>query len=600
MCGIMGYVGPQSAVDVLLGGLRRLEYRGYDSAGIALSTGEGIHLVKRAGPLRVLSQEIAQNPPPPSTMGIGHTRWATHGGVSDRNAHPHLDCAGRLAVVHNGIIENAAALREDLLRQGHTLRSETDSELVAHLLEEEEGDLLHRLQRVALRCEGAYALLAFDREEPGRLCTVRRTSPIAIGWTEDEVFVASGAIALAPWLSQCIYLDDGEIADLRPGHADVYLLRDLAPIRKVLHDIAVSGELPDAGEHGLFYRKEVHEQPAAWRAVMQGRLDESGAVDLSDAGLTPAALGAVRRVLFLAMGSSLHASQMAVERLQLTAGIPAEAHLSSEFRDTRSFLEPGTLAVAVSQSGETIDTLAALRHARTLGASVLGLVNAPGSTIARESDYVFDLRAGTEISVASTKAFTTQAVALELLTAALAAAHGHPPAAETLAALRAAPAIAEDFLAEFHLPEELVLRCAKAPGVIFLGRGQDLSLAREGSLKLKELSYVWSEAFAAGELKHGPLALVDESVPVVVCATDPRHAVKLRSSLAEASARGAYGVSLGADLGGAAHIALPIHEASAAYLIGALPLQMLAVEVAEARGCSIDQPRNLAKSVTVE
>lgn len=596
----MGYVGPRPAVEVLIGGLRRLEYRGYDSAGIALAAAQGIHLVKRAGPLRVLEEEIARNPTPPAAMGIGHTRWATCGGVSDRNAHPHLDCHEQIAVVHNGIIENAAELRAELEAQGHTIRSETDSELVAHLLEEVKGDLVQRLQVVAKRCEGAYALLAFDLEDPNRLCAVRRTSPIAIGYTENEVFIASGAIALAPWLERCIYLDDGEIADLRPGSVEVYGIDDLAPLRKNWHDINVSGELPDAGHHGLFFRKELFEQPAAWRAVMHGRLDEAGALDLSDTGLTEDGLRAVQRVLFLGMGSSLHACQFAVERLQDIARLPAEAYLSSEFRGTRSFLEEGTLAVAVSQSGETIDTLTALRHARALGASVLGLVNAPGSTIARESDYVFDLRAGPEISVASTKAFTTQAVALELLVTALAQAHGHNRGPQGLTPLRAAPALAEDFLAEFRLPEELVERCAQAPGVIFLGRGQDLSLAREGSLKLKELSYVWSEAFAAGELKHGPLALVDTSVPVIVCATDPRHAVKLRNSLAEAAARGAYGVSLGADLHGTLHISLPVHDPMAAFLIGALPLQLLAVEVALARGCPIDQPRNLAKSVTVE
>ncbi|MDA8345265.1 MAG: glutamine--fructose-6-phosphate transaminase (isomerizing) [Thermaerobacter sp.] len=600
MCGIMGYVGPRPAVEVLIGGLRRLEYRGYDSAGIALGMAQGIHLVKRAGPLRVLWEELEQNPPPPAGMGIGHTRWATHGGVSDENAHPHLDCHERIAVVHNGIIENAAALRIELESRGHRLRSETDSELVAHLLEEAPGDLLHRLQAVANRCEGAYALLAFDLADPNRLCAVRRTSPIAIGFTENEVFVASGAIALAPWLKRCIYLDDGEMADLRPGHADIFRLHDLAPVQKAFHEVSVSGDLPDAGRHKLFFRKELFEQPAAWRSVMQGRLDEAGSVDLSDTGLTHETLSAVQRVLFLAMGSSLHASQMAVERLQQFAQLPAEAHLSSEFRDTRTFLEPSTLVVAVSQSGETIDTLAALRHARALGATVVGLVNAPGSTIARESDYVFDLRAGAEISVASTKAFTTQAVALDLLASALAAAHGRGPNIESLSALRAAPTIAEDFLEEFRLPNDLVERCAQAPGVIFLGRGQDLSLAREGSLKLKELSYVWSEAFAAGELKHGPLALVDATVPVIVCATDSRHAVKLRNSLAEATARGAYGVSIGADLNATMHIALPIHDATAAYLIGTLPLQLLAVAVAETRGCTIDQPRNLAKSVTVE
>ncbi len=600
MCGIMGYVGPRPAVNVLVGGLRRLEYRGYDSAGIALGTTDGIHLVKRAGPLRVLSEELEQNPPPPAAIGIGHTRWTTHGGVSDRNAHPHLDCREQIAVVHNGIIENASELRLELESRGHELRSETDSELVAHLLEEVEGDLLHRLQVVAKRCEGAYALLAFDLAEGLHMCAVRRTSPIAIGFNEAEVFVASGAIALAPWLERCIYLDDGEIADLRPGRADVFRLADLAPIEKAFHEISVSGDLPDAGRHRHFYMKELYEQPSAWRSVMQGRLDDSGNVDLADTGLTHEALRAVQRLLFLAMGSSLHASQMAVERLQQFAQIPAEAILASEFRDTRTFLEPGTLAVAVSQSGETIDTLAALRHARDLGATVLGLVNAPSSTIARESDFVFDLRAGTEISVASTKAFTTQAVALELLVSALAAAHGRVDTTGRLAALRAAPAIAEDFLMEFRLPEDLIARCAAAPGVIFLGRGQDLSLAREGSLKLKELSYIWSEAFAAGELKHGPLALVDSRVPVIVCATDQKHAPKLRNSLAEASARGAYGVSVGADLHATIHLGLPMHDSLAAYLLGALPLQLLAVSVAEARGCSIDQPRNLAKSVTVE
>jgi glucosamine--fructose-6-phosphate aminotransferase (isomerizing) len=323
-------------------------------------------------------------------------------------------------------------------------------------------------------------------------------------------------------------------------------------------------------------------------------------VDLRADGIDEAFLSSISRIVFLAMGSSLHACQMAVERLGDVVRLPAQAELASEFRDTRSFLEPGTLAVAVSQSGETIDTLAALRHARAMGATVLSLVNAPASTIARESDFVLDLRAGFEISVASTKAFTTQVIALELLTAALAQARNRPLPPTDLHALRALPTVAEDFLSGFKLPGDLIETCAKAPGVIFLGRGQDLSLAREGSLKLKELSYVWSEAFAAGELKHGPLALVDSKVPVIVCVTDPRHAVKLRSSLAEATARGAYGVAIGSDLGATLQLTLPLKERIGAYLLGALPLQLLAVEVAEARGFPIDQPRNLAKSVTVE
>ncbi len=600
MCGIMGYVGPKPAAEVLLGGLKRLEYRGYDSAGIALADDGSIFLQRKAGALRVLEEALAKSPPPVSHMGIGHTRWATHGGVSDHNAHPHTDCSGEIAIVHNGIIENADDLRLELLSQGHVLRSETDSELVAHMLEHGKGDLRARLSDVARRCEGAYALLVMDVHQPDRLVAVRRTSPIAIGATESEAFVASGAIALAPWLGECIYLDDGEIADIRPGKIEVFRLEDLQPIAKTLHPIEGDGAMPDAGEHGTFYRKELMEQPIAWRRVMAGRLDELGQVDLSQDGIEENLLRAVQRVVFLAMGSSLHACQMAVERLADVVALPAQAELASEFRDTRNFLEPGTLAVAVSQSGETIDTLAALRHARQLGANVLALVNAPGSTIARESDYVFDLRAGFEISVASTKAFTTQVIALELLTAAFAQARQRPLPPADLQALRAVPTVAEDFLSALRLPKDLIDACAAAPGVIFLGRGQDLSLAREGSLKLKELSYVWSEAFAAGELKHGPLALVDQRVPVIVCATDPRHAVKLRSSLAEATARGAYGVAIGSELGATLQLSLPLKERIGAYLLGALPLQLLAVDVAEARGCPIDQPRNLAKSVTVE
>ncbi len=600
MCGIMGYVGPKAADNVLLGGLKRLEYRGYDSAGIALANEGSIYLCRKAGALRVLEDVLAQTPPPVSHIGIGHTRWATHGGVSDRNAHPHTDCKGEIAIVHNGIIENADELRAELLAAGHVLRSETDSELVAHLLETGPEDLRLRLSEVARRCEGAYALLVMDVHQPNRLVAVRRTSPIAIGATEHEAYVASGAIALAPWLSECIYLDDGEIADIRPGKIEVFRLEDLEPIAKTLHPIDGDGELPDAGEHGTFYRKELMEQPIAWRRVMAGRLDDLGKVDLREDGIDQEFLRSVQRVVFLAMGSSLHACQMAVERLGDVVELPAQAELASEFRDTRTFLEPGTLAIAVSQSGETIDTLAALRHARSLGAQILSLVNAPGSTIARESDHVLDLRAGFEISVASTKAFTTQVIALELITAAFAQAKERPLPPTDLHALRAVPTVAEDFLAAFRLPKELIETCAEAPGVIFLGRGQDLSLAREGSLKLKELSYVWSEAFAAGELKHGPLALVDHRVPVIVCVTDPRHAVKLRSSLAEATARGAYGVAVGSDLSATLRISLPLKERIGAYLLGALPLQLLAVEVAQARGCPIDQPRNLAKSVTVE
>lgn len=601
MCGIMGYAGPGNTSKILLEGLRRLEYRGYDSAGVAVATEGGIALRKRAGALRVLEEDLLGTPLPASRLGIAHTRWATHGGVTDQNAHPHTDCTGRIAIIHNGIIENAPELRVELLAQGHRLKSETDSELVAHLLEDADGDLLERLGSVARRCAGAYALLAIDVMEPDRICAVRRTSPLAIGLRADEVFVASGATALAPWVERCIHLDDGEIADLRPGRVEVRRLADFSPVVKALHPVDGGGDLPDVGEYGHFYLKEMHEQPAAWRSTLSGRLLPDGRVDLSETGLTPADLLATERVLLLAMGSSLHASQLAAERLGRWAHLPAQAELATEFTATRKFLEPGTLAIAVSQSGETIDTLAALRQARALGARVLALVNVPGSTISRESDFTLDLRAGPEISVASTKAFTTQALLLQVLAIAIAQARGLEVPVDVAHALRAVPTVAENYLGSLELPQEFVERVAHAPGVAFIGRGQDLFLAREGSLKLKELSYVWSEAFAAGELKHGPLALVDERVPVIVTATDPENDRKLANSIAQARARGGYTVAIGpTNLDADLSIPLPMRDSSSAFLLASLPLHLLAFAAASARGCSIDQPRNLAKSVTVE
>lgn len=601
MCGIMGYAGPRDALEVVLDGLQRLEYRGYDSAGVAVASNEGVAVVKRAGPLRVLRAALSGSGMPRARFGIGHTRWATHGGVTDHNAHPHTDCANRIAIVHNGIIENAPALRAEVLARGHRLTSETDSELVAHLLEDVEGDLLERLQHVAQRCEGAYALLVIDSSDPERLCAVRRTSPITIGMNDDEVFIASGSIAIAPWVDRCIHLDDGEIADLRPGYIAVRRLQDLTPIEKAWHAVVEDGGLPDAGTHGHFYLKEMHDQPSSWRSTLTGRLSPDGAADISETGLSLSDIRSVRQIVLLAMGSSLHASQLAAERLGRWAGLGAQAELASEFVATRRFLEPGTLAIAVSQSGETIDTLTALRHARNLGAKGLAVVNAPGSTIWRESDYALDLRAGPEISVASTKAFTTQSLLLQVMAIAFAQARGQTVPEDVASALLALPGLAEDYLSSLKLPEELVRRVAQAPGVAFIGRGQDLSLAREGSLKLKELSYIWSEAYAAGELKHGPLALVDSRVPVFVPATDPDNNQKLSNSIAQARARGGYTVAIGSeDLPADICLSLPMRHGAGAYILGALPLHLLAFAAAQERGCPIDQPRNLAKSVTVE
>ncbi|AOT60530.1 MULTISPECIES: glutamine--fructose-6-phosphate transaminase (isomerizing) [Streptomyces] len=615
MCGIVGYVGGQSALDVVVAGLRRLEYRGYDSAGVAVLADGGLAAAKKAGKLVNLDKELAARPLPSGSTGIGHTRWATHGGPSDTNAHPHLDNAGRVAVVHNGIIENFAALRAELAERGHDLSSETDTEVVAHLLAEAHSstaDLAEAMRQVCRRLEGAFTLVALHADEPDVVVGARRNSPLVVGVGEGEAFLASDVAAFIEHTRDAIELGQDQVVEVRRDGAVVTDFHG-APAEVRSYHVDWDASAAEKGGYASFMLKEIAEQPKAVADTLLGRIDAEGSLTLDEVRIPAAVLREATKVVIVACGTAFHAGLIAKYAIEHWTRIPCEVELASEFRYRDPILDQGTLVVAISQSGETMDTLMAVRHAREQGARVLAICNTNGSTIPRESDAVLYTHAGPEVAVASTKAFLTQLVACYLVALYLGQVRGTQWGDEIRAVVRDLARIAEDVervLQTMEPVRELARSLAGHDTVLFLGRHVGHPVALEGALKLKELAYMHAEGFAAGELKHGPIALIEEGLPVVVVVPSPRgrsvlHG-KIVSNIQEIRARGARTIVI-AEEGDEAvvpyadHLVrVPATPTLLQPLVSTVPLQVFACELATARGNEVDQPRNLAKSVTVE
>ncbi|MFE7031649.1 glutamine--fructose-6-phosphate transaminase (isomerizing) [Streptomyces sp. NPDC057621] len=615
MCGIVGYVGSQSALDVVVAGLKRLEYRGYDSAGIAVLADGGMAAAKKAGKLANLEKELVERPLPAGSTGIGHTRWATHGGPTDANAHPHLDNAGRVAVVHNGIIENFAALRAELAERGHALSSETDTEVVAHLLAEEFSacaDLAESMRLVCRRLEGAFTLVAAHADEPDVVVGARRNSPLVVGVGEGEAFLASDVAAFIAHTRSAIELGQDQVVELRRDGVHVTGF-DGSPAETRSYHVDWDVSAAEKGGYDYFMLKEIAEQPKAVADTLLGRIDASGSLTLDEVRIAPGALREVDKVVVVACGTAFHAGLIAKYAIEHWTRIPCEVELASEFRYRDPILDARTLVIAISQSGETMDTLMALRHAREQGAKVLAVCNTNGSTIPRESDAVLYTHAGPEVAVASTKAFLTQLVACYLVALYLGQVRGTKWGDEIRAVVRDLSRISEEVeqvLETMEPVRELARSLASKNTVLFLGRHVGYPVALEGALKLKELAYMHAEGFAAGELKHGPIALIEDDLPVVVVVPSPKGRSvlhdKIVSNIQEIRARGARTIVIAEEgdetvVPYADHlIRIPATPVLLQPLVATVPLQVFACELATARGNEVDQPRNLAKSVTVE
>jgi glutamine---fructose-6-phosphate transaminase (isomerizing) len=612
VCGIVGYVGPRDCVPVIVQGLKRLEYRGYDSAGVAVV--QGGELVRRRSVGKLVNlEESLRREPLAGSYGVGHTRWATHGRPSEENAHPHADCGGRLVVVHNGIIENHVVQKARLTAAGHRFVTQTDTEIVAHLVESTyEGSLSAAVRRALPELQGIYALLFLHRDEPQTLVAARQGPPMVIGVGEGEFFVASDIPALLAYTRDFIFLEDGDVAVIKPGSLQVTDAAGTAVTRKPQR-IAWDPVQVEKGGHRHFMLKEIYEQPRAIRDTLAGRtLVEEGSVQLGELGDAANAFAGARRILLLACGTSWHAALVGKFLFEQLAGIPAEVDYGSEFRYRQPLVEPGTVALAISQSGETADTLAAFREAKRLGATPIGITNVQGSMLSRESAGTLLTHAGPEIGVASTKAFTSQLAALSLLAIHLGRVRGRLSAEagrQYLEGLARLPQQMELALRLEPQIEELTRSLTRARDFLYLGRGVNYPIALEGALKLKELSYVHAEGYPAGEMKHGPIALIDEDLPVVALCPQGRVYEKMLSNVQEVKARG--GRVLAVASAGDHEIAKILDERDALLEVPAcdeilspllfiLPLQLLSYHVAVRAGCDVDQPRNLAKSVTVE
>ncbi|MHB1653619.1 MAG: glutamine--fructose-6-phosphate transaminase (isomerizing) [Desulfitobacteriaceae bacterium] len=607
MCGIVGYIGKQTAIPILVEGLKKLEYRGYDSAGVAVLAQEGIFFCKSVGKLAALEQKLG-NDYVQTSIGIGHTRWATHGRPSDVNAHPHADCAGDFAVVHNGIIENYLELREWLSEQGHQIVSETDTEVLPHLVEHfYKGDLVAAVRQVLEKIHGAFAMVVLSRRDPDQLVAVRQDSPLVIGLGEGEYFVASDIPAILNHTRNTYILSDGEIVVLKENGVEVTDFQGNT-LQKDVFVVEWDAVAAEKGGYDHFMLKEIHEQPRAIRDTLLGRLDENG-VNLQEVDLTAEEVNQFNKVFVVACGTAWHAGLVGKTLIERWARIPVEVDIASEFRYRSPLIDERTLAVIISQSGETADTLAALREAKRQGARVVAVTNVVGSSVAREAHDVIYTWAGPEIAVASTKAYTTQLVGMVLLGLYLAQAKGTltlEKIQEIITALKELPAQAQEVLDRSKVMQELAQSFVNVEDTFFIGRSLDWAVAMEGSLKLKEISYIHAEAYAAGELKHGTLALITPETPVIGLATQMEVYEKTVSNIKEVKARDARVIGItfegNKDLIKSVDevIYLPKTVGELSPILTVIPLQLLAYYASVARGCDVDKPRNLAKSVTVE
>ena len=612
MCGIVGYTGPQSAFTPIVEGLRRLEYRGYDSAGIALGTGTSLFVEKRAGKLANLEGALPANLPTVHS-GIGHTRWATHGGPTDRNAHPHLDNEGKLAVIHNGIIENYSELKAELQQRGHTFESETDTESVAHLLselrKEHGGDLTAAMCAAVKRLRGSFTLLAIHADAPQTIVGVRRNSPLVAGLGEGENFLASDVAAFIDYTKRAVELGQDEVVTISPEGISICDLDGKAlPLKE--YEITWDAAAAQKGGFAHFMLKEIFDQPKAIADTLIGRLSDNDQVLLDELHMSDDEIKKIKRISVIACGTAYHAGMVAKYAIEKWAKVPVDVEIASEYRYRDPIVDKDSLVIAISQSGETMDLLMAVRHAKAAGARVLAVCNTNSSTIPRESDAVLYTHAGPEIAVASTKAFLTQIVAVYLIGLKLAQVRGELSDAQVKSLYKEMlelPGQVEQILETIEPLRELTRKFVKNNTVLFLGRGIEYPVALEGALKLKELAYIHAEGFAGGELKHGPIALIEEGTAVIaILPPKDEHALdeKMLSNIQEVKARGARVVVIapeGAEVIGAEHvIRIPVASPLFQPVLATVPLQVFAYEIAVARGTDVDQPRNLAKSVTVE
>lgn len=616
MCGIVGYVGSGASVEVLMSGLSRLEYRGYDSAGVAVIDENGtLRSRKRAGKLAVLAHDLEVAPLPASHVGIGHTRWATHGAPNDENAHPHLGDEGRLALIHNGIIENFAPLKQELLDQGYTFLSETDSEVAAVLLGREyreTGDLQSAFRAVVRRLEGAFTLLAVHQDQPDVVVGARRNSPLVIGLGEGENFLGSDVAAFIEYTRSALAIGQDQIVTIGADRVDVTDFEG-NPVTVEPFEVEWDASASEKGGWPSFMAKEITEQPDAVANTIRGRVTEDGLVVIPELDGLDEFFADIDRIVVVAAGTASYAGQVGKYALEKWARIPVDVELSHEFRYRDPVLTARTLVVSISQSGETMDTLMAVKYAREAGAKTLSICNTQGATIPRESDAVVYTHAGPEVAVASTKAFVAQITATYLLALHIARLRGTVPAAELsefAAELAAIPAKIVEVLEQKDTITQLAQWMSDSRAVLFLGRNVGFPIALEGALKLKELAYIHAEGFAAGELKHGPIALIEPGQPVFVIVPSPRGSATLHSkvvsNIQEIRARGAKVIAI-AEAGDAAVlpftdvvIHIPLAAPMFEPLLAVIPLQIFAMELSNAKGLDVDQPRNLAKSVTVE
>ncbi len=609
MCGIVGYLGNRQATEVLVEGLSKLEYRGYDSAGVAVNVGNELEIRKFKGRLAILAEDLENNPIN-GGLGIGHTRWATHGEPSDVNSHPHFNMAKTIAVVHNGIIENYMELREELQAEGVVFLSQTDTEVVAHLLDKfYEGNLLDAVYKATEKLRGAYALGVICKDNNNELVAVRKDSPLIVGIGEDENFIASDIPAILKYTRNVYFLENDEYVHIQGSNVTI-LDENRNVVEKELNEITWDVEAASKAGYDHFMLKEIYEQPSGVKETLIRRLNSDGEIQLDDIKMTNEDLEKINRVYIVACGTAYHAGLVGKFAIEKFAHIPVITDIASEFRYRDPFIDDKTLLILVSQSGETADTLASLRYAKEKGARILSVTNVVGSSIARESDDVFYTWAGPEISVASTKAYTTQLVSFYMIALDFAIKKGTISREyynEMIEKLKDMPELVSKALEqETHIKEDVAKELKNATSAFYLGRGLDYNLAMEGALKIKEISYIHAEAFAAGELKHGTIALIEEGTPVIAIATQEELFEKMVSNMQEVKARGAYVIVVAQEHNKEVEkaadkvIYIPNVDDILSSILTVLPLQLLSYYVAVQRGCDVDKPRNLAKSVTVE